>query len=483
MKYLVLSIALLFFLFPQSVSAQPPETQWMQTIGGPNIEGGISVIQASNGDFVVVGVTDSYGSGKYDIYMVRTDSSGDTIWWKAFGGAEDDEGYSVQETSDGGFIIAGNTKSFGAGNYDIYLLKTNNSGNVQWSKVFGGSYAENGNSVIQTSDGGYIVAGKTVTYGAGNSDVYLVKTDSSGNVMWTKTFGGTDGDEARSIQQTDDGGYIIVGKTSSSGAGSYDVFLIKTDSDGNSLWARTFGGSNYDTGNSVEQTSDGGYIITGSYQTASMESRLYLIKTDGYGDAIWSKTIEINDYAAGESVHETADGGFIVTGLAIHSTTSHDVLLVKTDINGDTLWTATYGDTGSEWGYSVQQTVDEGYIVAGMTNSFGADSIDVYLIKLETDTGIEEVSGGNPLLLLESAGPNPFSSSLTITYSIPEHSSVKLAVFDLSGRLVEELVNEQRSGGTHTVIWSPALKTPNGYYMIELDACGFSETVRCLRLN
>jgi len=122
MKYLVLSITLLFFFIPQSVSAQPPETQWMQTIGGPNIEGGISVIQASNGDFVVVGVTDSYGSGKYDIYMVRTDSSGDTIWWKAFGGAEDDEGYSVQETSDGGLIIAGNTKSFGAGNYDIFQV-------------------------------------------------------------------------------------------------------------------------------------------------------------------------------------------------------------------------------------------------------------------------------------------------------------------------------------------------------------------------
>jgi len=483
MRSYVLSIALLAVFFPQSVSAQPPGTEWTQTIGGPNIEGGISVIQVSNGDFVVIGVTDSYGSGKYDIYMVRTDSSGDTLWWRAFGGAEDDEGYSVQETSDGGFIVVGNTKSFGAGNYDIYLLKTNSSGNVQWSKVFGGSYAENGNSVIQTSDGGYIVAGKTVSYGAGNSDVYLVKTDSSGNVMWTKTFGGTAGDEAQSIQQTDDGGYIIVGKTSSSGAGSYDVYLIKTDSDGNSLWARTFGGSNYDTGNSVEQTSDGGYIITGRYQTASMESRLYLIKTDSYGDAVWSETIEINDYAAGESVHETTDGGFIMTGLTMCSATSHDVLLVKTDVSGDTLWTATYGGAGSEWGYSVQQTADEGYIVTGMTNSSGADSIDVYLIKLETDTGIEEANGGNPLLLLERAVPNPFSSTLTITYSIPDQSDVELAVFDLSGRLVEKLVNGQRSGGTHTVTWSPALEMPSGYYIIKLDACGFNETVRCLRLN
>ncbi len=483
MKSLVLSIILLVLFFPQSVSAQPPATEWIQTIGGAYVEGATSVIQTSNGDFVFVGVTNSYGTGKYDIYMVKTDSSGDTIWWRTFGGVEDDEGYSVQETSDGGFIISGSTKSFGAGSYDIYLIKTNSSGNVQWSKEFGGSYSDYGYSVIQTSDGGYIVAGRTVSFGAGNSDVYLVKTDSGGNVMWTKTFGGTADEDAQSIQQTDDGGYIIAGRTTSSGAGSSDVYLIKTDSNGNSLWVRTFGGSNYDSANSVEQTSDGGYIITGRYQTASMVGKLYLIKTDSYGDALWSRTIGTNDYSCGESVHETTDGGFIITGMTIHSTSSFDVFLVKTDSSGDTLWTTSYGGNGSEMGYSVQQTDDEGYIVAGMTSSPGADSIDVYLIKLETDTGIEEAHWDNPLFVLESTGPNPFSSSMTITYSIPEQSSVELAVFDLSGRLVDELINDQQSGGTHSVIWSPALETPNGYYLIKLDACGFSEAVRCLRLN
>ncbi|MCK5035633.1 MAG: T9SS type A sorting domain-containing protein [Candidatus Sabulitectum sp.] len=483
MRSFVLSISLLVLFFSQSVFAQPPATEWTQAIGGPSAEAAYSVIQTSNGDFVVVGITDSYGSGNGDIYMVKTDSSGDTIWWRAFGGTEVDQGYSVQETSDGGFIIAGSSKSFGAGDYEAYLVKTSSSGNVEWSKVYGGTYPEHGNSVLQTSDGGYIVAGSTSSFGAGGIDVYLVKTDASGIVMWAKAFGGTGDEEAQSIQQTDDGGYIIAGRTTSSGAGSSDVYLIKTDSDGNSLWTRTFGGSSYDNANSVEQTSDGGYIITGRYESANSVIKLYLIKTDSYGDAVWSKTIECNDYAVGESVGETTDGGFIIAGFTVFGTTNIDALLIKTDVNGDTLWTAAYGGTGSEAGYSVQQTNDEGYIIAGMTNSPGADSIDVYLIKLETDTGIEEAHGVNPMLALETAGPNPFSSSLTITYSIPEQSRVELAVFDLTGRLVEELVNDQRSGGTHSVVWSPTVETPNGYYLIRLDACGFSKAVRCLRLN
>ncbi len=148
-----------------------------------------------------------------------------------------------------------------------------------------------------------------------------------------------------------------------------------------------------------------------------------------------------------------------------------------------TEWTQTIGGPYIEGGTSVIQTSNGDFVVVGMRNSPGADSIDVYLIKLETDTGIEEAHGGNPLLALETAVPNLFSSTFTITYSIPEQSSVKLAGFDLSGRLVEKLVNGQRSGGTHTVTWSPALEMPSGYYIIKLDACGFNETVRCLRLN
>ncbi|NQS97598.1 MAG: right-handed parallel beta-helix repeat-containing protein, partial [candidate division Zixibacteria bacterium] len=202
-------------------------------------------------------------------------------WWQTFGGSSGDVGKSVQQTSDGGYIIAGYTYSYGAGYADVYLIKTDANGNETWSQTFGGSESDRGNSVQQTADGGYVIAGYTSSYGAGGNDVYLIKTDENGNETWSQTIGGSDFEKAYSVQQTADGGYIIAGYTSSYGAGGYDAYLIKTDTSGNEQWSQTFGGSDNDFGYSVQQTSDGGYIITGrteSYGAGSYD--VYLIRVD-----------------------------------------------------------------------------------------------------------------------------------------------------------------------------------------------------------
>ena len=212
-------------------------------------------------------------------------------WEKTFGGTGFDWGNSVQQTTDGGYIITGSTESFGSP--DVWLIKTDGNGIEQWNNTFGGTENDYGYSVQQTNDGGYIITGETKSFGSGNPNVYLIKTDGNGDSLWTKTFGGTDYSKGKSIQQTTDGGYIITGVTTSLGIGFYEVWLIKTDGNGDSLWTKTFGGSDYDEGYSVQQTTDGGYIITGGIKFLS---DVYLIKTDGNGDSLWTKTFGGTDY-------------------------------------------------------------------------------------------------------------------------------------------------------------------------------------------
>jgi hypothetical protein len=246
-----------------------------QTFGGNDTENGHSVKQTIDGGYIITGVTESYGLGGTNVWLIKTDSSGDTTWTKTFGGSEHDEGNSVQQTTDGGYIITGFSQSFWSMNDDFWLIKTDSEGNTEWEENFDGDGDDISYSVQQTSDGGYIITGSTGCWD--NCDVWLIKTDSNGYEEWTRTFGGSNSDIGRSVKETTDGGYIIAGNTASFGNGGYDVWLIKTDSAGNEEWNQTFGESTNDEGYSVQQTSDGDYIITGS---RNME--IWLIKTAVY---------------------------------------------------------------------------------------------------------------------------------------------------------------------------------------------------------
>lgn len=287
-----------------------------------------------NDGYIIGGWTWASGDA-VNFCLVKTDANGNMIWSKIFKGNinKDDRGGTIIQTNDGGYIIAGYTESFGAGSYDIYLVKTDASGNLSWSRTFGGAgsdyvYDEAEPSIQQTSDGGYIIVGTTSSFGAGGTDVYLVKTDGSGNLTWSRTFGGTGADNGYSVRQTTDGGYIIAGYTQSFGAGSNDVYLVKTDGSGNLSWSRTFGGAAGDNGYSVQQTTDGGYAITGGTGSfGSSFNDVYLVKTDGNGDLLWSRKYAPgggNEYGA--CVTQTGDGGFFISGLG-----GAGIYLIKTD--------------------------------------------------------------------------------------------------------------------------------------------------------
>ncbi|HEX04450.1 MAG TPA: hypothetical protein ENH10_04750 [Bacteroidetes bacterium] len=221
---------------------------WTQTFGGTDVDAGYSVQQTTDGGYVIVGTTRSFGAGGRDVWMIKTDSNGDTLWTQTFGGTDYDHGLCIQQTIDGGYIITGLTQSFSTGDFEAWLIKTDSDGNEVWWQTFAGAYNNAGKSVQQTAEGGYIIAGDTKSIGTNDYNIWLIKTDSAGNELWSQTFGGTRHDKGYSVQQTTDGGYIITGSTESFGAGGGDAWLIKTDSDGNEMWNQTYGGTEYENG-------------------------------------------------------------------------------------------------------------------------------------------------------------------------------------------------------------------------------------------
>ena len=236
--------------------------KWMKTYGGADDEFGSSVQQTPDGGYIIFGITESFGAGREDFWLIKTDSAGNKIWDQTYGGEGADMVSFGQQTSDGGYIMVGWTYSFEVGKADIWLVKTDSQGNKVWDKLFGGNGYETASEVWQTSDDGFVIIGYTDSFGSGSRDMWLIKTDAEGNLLWDKTYGGIKDDQGHSMKITSDGGFILAGgKYTSQTTNKFDVWLIKTDSAGEIIWDKTYGGSEHETAWCVQQTTDGGYII------------------------------------------------------------------------------------------------------------------------------------------------------------------------------------------------------------------------------
>ncbi|MBM3330451.1 T9SS type A sorting domain-containing protein [candidate division WOR-3 bacterium] len=456
----------------------PAQITFQRTYGGIGDDRGFSVRQTADGGYIIAGQTSIFEGSNTDVYLIKTDSLGDTLWTRTFGGDSNDFGFSVRQTTDSGYIISGKTSSFGAGNEDVYLIRTNSNGDTLWTKTFGGDSNDCGPSVQVTADGGCIITGYTRSFGMGQADVYLVKTDIHGDTMWTRTYGGTGNDNGYSVQQTVDDGYIIAGNARS--PSSYDVYLVKTDAGGDTLWTRTYGSTGSEGGRSIQQTTDTGYIIVAPTTSFGAESSdVYLIKTDARGDTQWTRTFGGRSVDQGFSVQQTTDGGYIVGGLtASNGSYPSDAWLIKTGADGSAMWTRTFGDGPYDEGRSVQQTADGGYVVTGLTRSFGVVENDVYLIKTDSlgNVAVAEPKANPtraPALSL-TCEPNPCRGATRVSFT-PTTSSSKpltLRMYDSQGRMV---LSREVSTSSFPLSTSDL---PAGAYFIRCEISGEHATAR-----
>jgi hypothetical protein len=328
----------------------------------------------------------------------------DTIWSKIHDIFDDiDEGECVRQTSDGGYIITGSCAPNGlVSHIDLLLTKTDTLGNIIWTKTYAREFVESGFSIEQTSDGGYIIAGRAVTgeypiVEPPLGDAWILKTDTNGDTLWTRTYGGSGNDYCTSVQQTPDLGYIMAGTMNSEHCyPDYEVdeeyepdssraWLVRTDCNGDTLWTRTYLERSYST--CVVQTPDGGYIIVGWIfpDGQNIQSDVLLIKTDSSGDTLWTKTIGGEDYEIGLCIRQTQDG-YVMVGQTKPAGARYDALLIKTDFSGDVLWMKTFGGELSSSAYTVEVTSDGGFFITGTTNGhWWINQGDMWVFK--TDSG------------------------------------------------------------------------------------------------
>ena len=366
------------------ISAQ---NMFQKTFGAALSETGTCIQNTPDGNYIISGYATSFSAPFRDAYLLKVDAAGNLLWSKTYGGSNDEVCYYVSVCTDGGFILTGGTNSFGSGQNDLYLIRTDSSGTLLWSTVVGGIYDDYGWFALQTSDMGFLASGFSATCAGNCYQGLIVKTDSTGTVQWTKLFGGTGSEIFYGLDKTSDGGYIVTGYVSTNSFGSSDTWLVKLNAIGDTVWTKYYGSTTEESGAVVRQTADGGYIIAGDIHNSFNVHHASLLKTDSLGNLEWAKTFGAPGSSGGElgwDVHQLTDHGYILVGSTPSFNNSTQVFVVRTDSAGSMLWSKTYGGPQPDdpW-YSVP-AADGGFAIIGATQSFGSGDWDIYLLKIDS---------------------------------------------------------------------------------------------------
>lgn len=376
-----------------------------KTYGGELEESGQYVQKTSDGGYILIGSTHSYGNGDSDVYLVKVDSRGNKLWERTYGRTSREGGKCVKETPDGGFILVGSSRDPGTGTNNMYIAKTDANGISVWEKFL--LEKSTAYSVVVTEDGGYCVLVISASSEVMNRGILLLKFDSNGNEIWRKTYDKENTELGLSVIRTKDGGYAIIGRENNTPNNRAMVYLIKTDGNGELQWERSYGGTSDDEGISLRQTSDGGYIIIGrtSSYALKLETRvsgkkdMYLIKTDGEGNELWYKVF----YGSATSIVATDDDGYVILGHmdlskkssliddlksvneknTVTEKSDSDIRIIKVDKNGDEVWSKDFGGESKEESGWIERADDGGFVIIGKIQSSDTGDYDLYFIKTD----------------------------------------------------------------------------------------------------
>lgn len=491
MKEILLTAALAAMMV--GVASAELDTVWVRTYGGAASDGFRDAIMTSDGGFLAVGYTYSFGAGDVDVFAVKTDAAGDTLWMRAFGGSAPDCAHGVCETGGGDYLVAGYTMSYGRGKEDVYLLRLDAAGDTVWTRTYGGTELDEGRSVCLTSDGYILVAGKSHSFGAGQSDIYLLKIDAAGDTVWTRVFGGPGADWAEDVFEMYDGTYGLSG-TSGTVATTAQAYALNVDQSGTLAWDYGFGSTNLyreNFGTRGAAMADSGMVAAGwrtDQDNLDPCQTTFLRVYSGAASMSYRRYVyPFVEY--GNMAIPTSDDGFLICGAAKDTANQHnDLFLIKRVQGLGWVWDQTIGGPGSDWGCSVMETEPGYYIISGYTESSGNGSFDGWLLRMrDEEASAPTASRTGGVVLLDAPKPNPFRPATALRFTVPQAGAVEVAVFDVAGRRIAVLAEGFMQPGEHTVTWygrdENGADVSPGVYLVRLVAGSSVASKKLVRLK